>query len=45
MFKENQVAFEDGLTYNMGQILSIPLILAGIFIFIRALRLKARAEM
>lgn len=44
LFKENQVAFEDGLSYNMGQILSIPLILAGIFIFIRALKLKAQSE-
>ena len=37
LFKENQVAFEDDLTLNMGQILSIPLILAGIFILFRAL--------
>ena len=28
--KENQVAFEDELTFNMGQILSIPFILIGI---------------
>lgn len=32
-FKENQVNFEEGLTLNMGQILSIPFILAGIAIF------------
>ena len=37
LFKENQVAFEDDLALNMGQILSIPLIIAGIFIFVRAL--------
>jgi prolipoprotein diacylglyceryltransferase len=37
-FKENQVAFEDEMTYNLGQILSIPLIIAGIFILIRALK-------
>ncbi len=37
LFKENQVAFEDDLAFNMGQILSIPLILAGIFILVRAL--------
>lgn len=37
IFKENQVAFEDELTYNMGQILSIPLIIAGIIILFRAL--------
>ncbi|MGB0165911.1 MAG: prolipoprotein diacylglyceryl transferase, partial [Luteibaculum sp.] len=28
-FKENQVAFEDELALNMGQYLSIPLVLAG----------------
>ena len=37
LFKENQVAFEDEMAYNMGQILSIPLIIAGIFILIRAI--------
>lgn len=37
LFKENQVAFEDGMALNMGQILSIPLILAGFIIFFRAL--------
>ena len=36
--KENQVSFEDKLPINMGQILSIPLILAGIFIFIWSFR-------
>lgn len=34
-FKENQVAFEDSMTYNMGQLLSIPLILMGVFILLR----------
>jgi prolipoprotein diacylglyceryl transferase len=29
-FKENQVAFEDGMVLNMGQLLSIPFILAGV---------------
>lgn len=33
-FKENQVAFEDGLPLNMGQILSIPLFLVGIVVMI-----------
>lgn len=33
-FKENQVNFEDELTLNMGQLLSIPFILAGIIILI-----------
>ncbi len=30
IFKENQVAFEDNMALNMGQLLSIPFILAGI---------------
>ena len=30
-FKENQVAFEDGLALNMGQLLSIPFIAIGLF--------------
>ena len=38
LFKENQVSFEDTMSLNMGQILSIPLIIAGIFIFLRALK-------
>jgi phosphatidylglycerol:prolipoprotein diacylglycerol transferase len=36
--KENQVSFEDQLPINMGQILSIPLIIAGIFILIWSYR-------
>jgi len=36
--KENQVSFEASLPINMGQILSIPLILAGIFILIWSIR-------
>lgn len=31
-FKENQVAFEDGMAINMGQILSIPAILIGLLL-------------
>lgn len=34
--KENQVPFEDKLPLNMGQILSIPLVIVGIFILIRS---------
>jgi len=34
-YKENQVAFEDEMTYNMGQLLSIPLLALGVFILIR----------
>lgn len=33
--KENQEAFEDEMTLNMGQILSIPLILVGLFILFK----------
>lgn len=38
--KENQVAFEDQLPLNMGQILSIPLVIAGILILVRSYRNK-----
>jgi prolipoprotein diacylglyceryl transferase len=36
--KENQVSFEDKLPLNMGQILSIPLVLAGIFVLLYSYR-------
>ena len=36
LFKENQVAFEDAIPLNMGQILSIPLVILGVFLLIRA---------
>lgn len=36
--KENQVSFEDTLPLNMGQILSIPLVLIGVYILIRSYR-------
>lgn len=35
IFKENQVAFENEMTYNMGQLLSIPLIALGVFLLVR----------
>ncbi len=38
--KEPQVEFESTMTLNMGQILSIPLVIVGIFILIRALQKK-----
>lgn len=31
-FKENQVGFEEGLSFNMGQMLSIPFIIGGIIV-------------
>ena len=33
-FKINQVSFEDAMTYNMGQMLSIPFIIAGVAVMI-----------
>jgi prolipoprotein diacylglyceryl transferase len=38
--KEPQVGFEANMALNMGQLLSIPFILAGVFIMYRALKLK-----
>lgn len=38
--KENQVSFEDALPLNMGQILSIPLVLAGILVLAYSYRKK-----
>ena len=35
-FKENQVDFEGGLLFNMGQFLSIPFVLVGIYMMIRS---------
>lgn len=43
-FKENQVAFENDMTYNMGQLLSIPLVLVGVFILIRVIVLSKKAK-
>jgi phosphatidylglycerol:prolipoprotein diacylglycerol transferase len=37
-FKEQQVAFESHMTFNMGQLLSFPFIIAGIYLVVRALR-------
>ncbi|HEX8060436.1 MAG TPA: prolipoprotein diacylglyceryl transferase family protein, partial [Cyclobacteriaceae bacterium] len=39
--KENQVPFEDALTLNMGQILSIPLVLGGVLLMIWSVRRRA----
>jgi phosphatidylglycerol:prolipoprotein diacylglycerol transferase len=36
--KEDQVAFESGMLFNMGQILSIPLIIFGIYLVARNLK-------
>jgi phosphatidylglycerol---prolipoprotein diacylglyceryl transferase len=37
-FKENQVSFESDIPLNMGQWLSIPLILTGVLVLIRVMR-------
>ncbi len=42
--KENQESFEDSLTLNMGQILSIPLILVGVFVLVRSFRTKSKVK-
>jgi prolipoprotein diacylglyceryl transferase len=34
-FKENQVGFEDSLSLNMGQILSIPFVIIGIVLLLK----------
>ena len=36
--KNNQVAFEETMTLNMGQLLSIPFIIAGVILIIRAMK-------
>lgn len=36
--KENQEAFEEGMTLNMGQLLSIPFVLSGFYLVYRALK-------
>lgn len=43
-FKENQVAFENELTYNMGQILSIPAVLMGVLFLVNAFRNKDKEQ-
>ena len=38
--KMDQEAFEANLPINMGQILSIPMILIGLFVFLKTVRKK-----
>jgi prolipoprotein diacylglyceryltransferase len=38
LFKENQVDFENTIPLNMGQWLSVPLILVGVYVFIRSFK-------
>lgn len=43
-FKENQEPFEAGMLLNMGQILSIPFVILGFYLVIRALRRPEDAD-
>lgn len=43
--KENQVDFEDQLPLNMGQLLSIPMVIAGIFILIWSYRKPSESKL
>ena len=42
--KENQEQFEDGMLLNMGQLLSIPFVLLGLFCMVRALTSSGRTD-
>ncbi|MBI3135256.1 MAG: prolipoprotein diacylglyceryl transferase [Bacteroidetes bacterium] len=42
--KEDQVAFEGGMPINMGQILSIPLVLFGIYLVFRNIRSLSKSK-
>jgi len=42
-FKINQVAFEDSMQFNMGQWLSVPFVLAGVYLIVRAQKLQKLA--
>lgn len=42
--KENQEAFEEGMLINMGQILSIPFVLAGIYLIFKGIQQKVVAK-
>lgn len=43
-FKENQAEFENTLSLNMGQILSIPFVIIGLFMMWRARKLKGNVN-
>lgn len=40
LLKENQVAFENQMSWNMGQLLSVPFVVLGIYLVIKALKNK-----
>lgn len=37
-FKENQSGFEQGMAFNMGQLLSVPFIILGVILIVRSLK-------
>ena len=37
-FKENQSGFEQGMVFNMGQLLSVPFVILGIILIVRSLK-------
>lgn len=37
-FKENQTGFEEGMAYNMGQLLSVPFVILGVILIVRSLK-------
>jgi prolipoprotein diacylglyceryl transferase len=39
-FKENQTGFEEGMAFNMGQLLSVPFVILGVVLIIKSLKGK-----
>ena len=37
-FKENQTSFEQGMVFNMGQLLSVPFVILGVILIVRSLK-------
>jgi prolipoprotein diacylglyceryl transferase len=37
-FKENQSGFEQGMAFNMGQLLSVPFVILGVILIVRSLK-------
>ena len=37
-FKENQTGFEQGMVFNMGQLLSVPFVILGVILIVRSLK-------
>jgi len=43
-FKENQTGFEEGMAFNMGQLLSIPFVILGVILIVKSLKPKSQEE-